>query len=230
MNHKSINIQFIITYMTYQNIDLKYINNRINEEVCYDTIKKLTDINLLDEYKKCNSVQEKIKELTLILKKYNIKNEIINLIVNEYILLNLIPPGTKGIIRGKTFNKIVKNTILNLKLDNEKFEIKFEEKCESNITSEIPDWYILEKATNKVIIGMNQLSLVGGGQQTNRGSKYLIDNKHNTEKSKLLCVICNYIQFTSNKNKEYKLFQVGFLNDTICYIKNIKNIINKFFN
>ena len=77
---------------------------------------------------------------------------------------------------------------------------------------------------------MNQLSLVGGGQQTNRGSKYLIDNKHNTEKSKLLCVICNYIQFTSNKNKEYKLFQVGFLNDTICYIKNIKNIINKFFN
>ena len=86
MNHKSINIQFIITYMTYQNIDLKYINNRINEEVCYDTIKKLTDINLLDEYKKCNSVQEKIKELTLILKKYNIKNEIINLIVNEYIL------------------------------------------------------------------------------------------------------------------------------------------------
>ena len=230
MNHKSINIQFIITYMTYQNIDLKYINNRINEEVCYDTIKKLTDINLLDEYKKCNSVQEKIKELTLILKKYNIKNEIINLIVNEYILLNLIPPGTKGIIRGKTFNKIVKNTILNLKLDNEKFEIKFEEKCESNITSEIPDWYILEKATNKVIIGMNQLSLVGGGQQTNRGSKYLIDNKHNTEKSKLLCVICNYIQINSNKTKEYNLFKIGFSNDTLCYIKNLENIINKFFN
>src|SRR3989344_830896 len=172
MNHKSINIQFIITYMTYQNIDLKYINNRINEEICYDTINKLTDINLLDEYKKCNLVQEKIKELTLILKKYNIKNEIINSIINEYILLNLIPPGTKGIIRGKMFNTIVKNTILNLKLDNEKFEEKFE----SNITSEIPDWYILEKTTNKVIIGMNQLALVGGGHQTNRGDKYLINN------------------------------------------------------
>src|SRR3989344_2521053 len=153
-----------------------------------------------------------------------------NVIVNEYILLNLIPPGTKGIIRGKTFNKIVKNTILNLKLDNEKFEIKFEEKCESNITSEIPDWYILEKTTNKVIIGMNQLALVGGGHQTNRGDKYLINNKHNTEKSKLLCVICNYIQINSNKTKEYNLFKIGFSNDTLCYIKNLENIINKFFN
>ena len=77
---------------------------------------------------------------------------------------------------------------------------------------------------------MNQLDLFGGGQQLNRGYKYLIDNKHNTEKSKLLCVICNKIKFVNNKNKAYKLFEVGFQDDTLCYIKNIESIINKYFN
>jgi hypothetical protein len=73
------------------------------------------------------------------------------------------------------------------------------------------------------------LDLIGGGQQINRGYKYLIDNKHNTINSKLLCVICNYVQF-KNHNKKTKLFEVGFKNDTLCYLNNIENIINKFFN
>jgi hypothetical protein len=72
-------------------------------------------------------------------------------------------------------------------------------------------WYILEKKTGKIIIGMNQLDLVSGGQQVNRGYKYLIENKYNTEKSKLVCVICNYIQFKSH-NKKTKLFEIGFKN------------------
>jgi len=76
---------------------------------------------------------------------------------------------------------------------------------------------------------MNQLDLWGGGQQINRGSKYLIDNKNNTNKSKLLCVICNKITFTSNKNKAYTLFEIGYLNDTLCYINNIETIIKKYF-
>jgi hypothetical protein len=76
----------------------------------------------------------------------------------------------------------------------------------------------LEKLTNKIIIGMNQLDLTSGGHQLNRGYKYLIDNKHNKENSKLLCVICNEIQFKSNKNKAYKLFEIGFENNTLCYL------------
>lgn len=211
------------------NIDLHYINNRINNEICNDTINKLKDTYLINDYKECKSVQNEINKLKLILEKYNIEIKIKELIINDY-LLELIPAGTKGVIRGNKFNSIVKDTINNLKLDNERFEICFEKQCESNITSEIPDWYILEKVTGKVIIGMNSLDLFGGGQQLNRGYKYLIDNKHNTEKSKLLCVICNKIKFNSNKNKAYKLFEVGFINDTLCYIKNIETIINKYFN
>ncbi len=57
----------------------------------------------------------------------------------------------------------------------------------------------------------------------------VIDNKHNNKNSKLLCVICNEIQFKS-KNKIYNLFEVGFENNTLCYINNLQNIIYSFFN
>jgi hypothetical protein len=211
------------------NLDLNSINNRINTEFCVNTVNKLKDTYLLNEYKECKSVKNEIKKLELILYKYNIETKKKELILNDYIL-NLIPPGTKGVIRGNKFNSIVKDTINDLKLNTERFEISFEKQCQTCITSEIPDWYILEKSTNKVIIGMNQLDLWGGGQQINRGSKYLINNKNNTEKSKLLCVVCNKININSNKNKVYKLFEIGYSNNTLCYIKNIESIINKFFN
>lgn len=132
-------------------------------------------------------------------------------------------------IRGNKFNFIVKETINNLRLDGSRFDICFERQNELYKMSEIPDWYIMEKSTNKIIIGMNQLDLWNGGQQSNRGSKYLIENKINTNKSKLLCVICNKIKFVNNTNKTYKLFETGFSNNTLCYIKNIGSIINQFF-
>ena len=59
------------------------------------------------------------------------------------------------------------------------------------------------------------------GRTTTRGSKYLINNKINTENSKLLCVVCNKIKFSSNKNKTFKLFEIGFANNTLCYLKNL---------
>jgi hypothetical protein len=149
-------------------------------------------------------------------------------IIQEY-LLQLIPAGTKGVIRGNKFNKIVKQFITQLSLDTDRFEICFEQQCEGHFTSEIPDWYILEKSTNKIIIGMNQLDLWGGGQQLNRGAKYIENNKHNHEISKLLCVVCKQIQFKSTKNKAYKLFETGFQNNTLCYLNNLQNILNSYF-
>jgi hypothetical protein len=145
------------------------------------------------------------------------------------IMVDLIPPGTKGVIRGNAFNKIVETHIKNLDLNPEKYEIAFEKVCDSCHTTEIPDFYILEKETMRVIIGMNQIDLWSGGQQINRGSKYLVNNKHNTEKSKLLCVISKKIDLKSNKNKAYELFDIGFKNDTLCYVKNISIICKNFF-
>ena len=212
--------------MTTQNIEA--INVRIKQEVCYETLGELTDAKLMSQYKECNSVKNQIKKLSELLIKYT-DEETTQKIIQEY-LVQLIPAGTKGVIRGNKFNNIVKQFITKLDLDTNRFEICFEKKCDTHFTSEIPDWYILEKSTNKILIGMNQLDLWGGGQQLNRGFKYIENNKHNNINSKLLCVVCNEIQFKSKKNKAYKLFKIGFENNTLCYLNNLENIISSYFN
>lgn len=209
-------------------LSIDTINNRINTEISYEIIDQLKDENLIDEYKNCSSVKSNIELLRNILIKNNIDNNKIVSIINDY-LLHLIPPGTKGVMRGNKFNNIIKNIINDIVIDRNRYNICFEKMCNLYPTNEIPDWYILDKNTNRAIIGYNQLDIWNGGQQINRGYKYLIDNKLNTDKSKLLCVICNEIKLVNNKNKTYKLFDVGFQNDTLCYPNNISNIIQKYF-
>jgi hypothetical protein len=216
-----------VTFIIKPELSMEEINARIQQEICYKTLEELNDTNLIDKYKSCKSVKDNISILETILEKYT-NEETKQRITQEY-LLQLIPAGTKGVIRGNKFNNIVTKFILKLELDASRFDIYFEKKCECHFTTEIPDWYILEKSTNKIIIGMNQLDLWRGGQQINRGSKYLIDNKHNNQNSKLLCVISNEIQFKSNKNKAYQLFETGFNNNTLCYLNNLQNIITSYF-
>lgn len=211
------------------NSKLSIINNRIKNELCLNTLDCLNDYNLLELYKKCPSVDKSINKLKNILDKNNLSIEIQENIINEYIF-ELIPPGTKGVIRGNKFNEIVKIYINNLCMDINRFDIKFEKKHNIYLSTEIPDWYIYDKYNNKIIIGMNQLDLWSGGQQLNRGYKYIINNIHNTENSKLLCIVCNYINIKSEKNKVFKLFDIGFKNNTLCYLNNLKNIINDYFN
>lgn len=142
-------------------MDIEYINKRISMEICYNSINKLKDENLLNRYKQYNSVKNKIDILKDILTKYSIDSQISESIINDY-LINLIPPGTKAVIRGVFFNEIVKQTILDMNL-NKKYDIFFEKQCPKFNTFEKPDWYILDKNTDKIIIGMNQLDLWSGG-------------------------------------------------------------------
>lgn len=144
-------------------------------------------------------------------------------IINDYIP-NLIPAGTKRVIRGNKFNSIVKEKVISFKLPKENFDVVFEKKCKDYITAVIPDWYIRDKNTNKILIGMNQLDL------WNRSSKYLCENKHNTHNSKLLCVICNNMVFKNSKSKTFILFDTGFKNNTLCYLNNLEKIIYDYFN
>lgn len=219
-------LKFFLKMAEHQD-KMESINNRIKQELCSDTLSELSDVNLLKEYENCPSVIKQTQKLQDIILKYT-DEETKQKILQDY-LLELIPPGTKGVIRGNRFNKIVKDYILAMEMDQERFDICFEKKCEHHLTTEIPDAYIMEKSTKKIIIMMNQLDLWQGGQQLNRGFKYIIDNKHNNENSKLLCVVCNDIQFKSQKGKAYKLFETGFKNNTLCYLKNLKNIILKWF-
>jgi hypothetical protein len=118
-------------------------------------------------------VKNKINTLNKILKTHKINNKKKEAIINDY-LVELIPAGTKGVIRGNKFNDIVMKTIINMHLDNKRFKVCFEEHCSIIDTSERPDWYILDITNNRVLIGMNQIDLWSGGHQLNRGSKYII--------------------------------------------------------
>lgn len=220
--------KLVLVKSTTNKNELNDINTRIEKEFCNETAMEITDYKLLDKYKECPSVIKSITKLDNILSKY-VDEDNKHKILKEYVL-ELIPAGTKGVIRGNKFNKIVEKKIKGFDLDKQKFVVSFEKKCEKHMTNEIPDWYILEKSTNKIIIGMNQLDLWGGGQQINRGSKYIINSQDNNEKTKLLCVVCNKIQLKSNKNKIFNLFKVGFENNTLCYLNNLQNIIYSYFN
>ena len=207
---------------------LKLINDRIDEEICQKTLDSLTDTKLLDTYKECSSVKKSINKLKKILTKHKVSEKQQEDIVDDYII-DLVPPGTKGVIRGNKFNHIVKDIILEMKLDEKIFDIQFEKKHEDYDTSEIPDWYIYDKKNDKIVIGMNQLDLWTGGQQSNRGAKYLLDNPMNTEKSKLLSVVCKKIILKNEKAKAFKFFESGFSKDILCYPKGLPKIIKSYF-
>jgi translation initiation factor 2 beta subunit (eIF-2beta)/eIF-5 len=101
------------TWMNKNDNTIDYINRRIKNEICYDTINQLKDDHLMSDYKNCLSVQNQIKKLQNILQKNKVDTCKISNIINDYIL-ELIPPRTKGVIRGNKFNQIIKNHILSL--------------------------------------------------------------------------------------------------------------------
>ena len=116
-----------IKHIIESELSIEDINARIKKEICYKTLEELTDVKLMCEYKDCNSVKNNIKKLSEVLKKY-IDEEIIQ----EY-LLQLIPAGTKGVIRGNKFNKIVKQYITKLELNTDRFDIYFEKNAKNII-------------------------------------------------------------------------------------------------
>jgi len=206
-------------------MDIEYINSRIQKELCRDTLEKINNIED-DCFENDAFIKNKI-ELSDILKKHSIETHVVDKIIEDY-KHKLIPPGSKGTVRGKKFNTVVENYIINMNLVNTRYEVGFERKNTLFPTDEIPDWYIHDTLTNKIIIGMNQVDLWGGGAQYNRASKYICE-KNNTETYKLLCVVANETNVTSYKCKKYNIFNTGFKNDTLCYLGNLKNIVKRFF-
>jgi len=214
--------------MSYYNC-IKRINSRIQKEICKKTIFKLNDKYLLNDYKQTKSVQSKITNIHDVLTKFNISTVNKIKITNE-LIDHIIPAGTKGVIKGNKFNKIVQHHILNLKLDSNRYDIQFETKLTKiNNINEIPDWYIYDNISKKYLIGMNQLDLWNGGHQLNRGFKYIQYN-NNALNHKILCVVCNDISLKTTNNKIYTLFNKGFSDNSICYLNNLKPLILAYFN
>lgn len=196
------------------------LNRRIDEEICRKTIAELSDQSLMDEYKNCPSVKRRISVISDILDKQNLEESVKQKILEEYIP-ELIPPGTKGVVRGNRFNQIVKGYILSLNLGDE-YDIQFEKTLEES--GERPDWYI--KKGGKTLIGMNQIDIWGGGQQLNRGDKYI---NRECENTLLVSVICGEKKFKTTDTRAYDLVSRGFNTGRLCYLNGLKRIITEYF-
>lgn len=225
----SLNERVCIQYSDKEQKSLEDINKRIQQEICRDTIEKLSDTNLIPIYQTCESVKKMIHRFKESSEKLNIDSTLTDKLIDELFLDMFVPPGTKGVIRGNMFNTIVKIKLMTFDLDANRYEIATEKKCPFHDTSEIPDWYIHDSVTNKIIIGMNQVDLWRGGAQLNRALKYL-NNTHDNKFVKTVCVVCNEKVFTKTTSKAYACFQVGFKNNTLCYLNNLQTIITSFFN
>ena len=205
------------------------INARIQAELCEETVQALSDANMADEYADSASVRKALAVLGRVLASNNIDADRIERIKTDY-AAHIVQPGTKGVLRGNKFNRIVQNRIDEMKLDAERFEVQFEKMAAAHPTEERPDWFITDRITQKTLIGMNQIDLWGGGQQANRGTKYLIGNAaHNTANSRLIYVVCRPIIIRSEQNKSFRLFEVGFADGTLCYLGALRDRIIEYF-
>jgi hypothetical protein len=179
-------------------MELDQINNRICAEFSEDVIIRLSDFSLMDDYKKQPSVAKNITELENILNRHITDSTIAKAIITDYIP-KLIPPGTKGVIRGNKFNYIIRQIIEDMELDLKEYEICFEKQCNGAECSEKPDWFIKHNTTGRVLIGMNQMDLWTGGAQINRGSKYILESKHTTKHPSKS--IANNVSSSDNQDK-----------------------------
>lgn len=207
-------------------MNIDKINKQINETFCGEICNELSDLSLLDEYKKQKSSVKKIDRLKNILKKYSIDGETITNILNEFVQ-DLIPAGTKGVIRGLQFNKIIRKMINDNFKTNKNLKVLFETTDKKIKTDEIPDFLIINNDNNKKIFGFNQIDFTTGGAQMNRGYKYIMNNKSD-ENNLYLSVICKKVCVKKKDSKIYNIYNIGFEKKILCYPKELIKIIINF--
>ncbi len=210
---------------------IEEMNSRIDETWCKETEERLSDKSLLPKYMAAPATKKNFKLFRKKLIEYGVSGDVADAFLgDEEIIEKVIPPGAKGKVRGEEFNRIVKDFIgLFTFLDNARFEITFEKHHNLiTTTKERPDWYIYDKHTNKIIVGMNQIDLWTGGGQSNRESNYLCPKKQ-TPKEKVLCVVAAHKKITSILTKPYKTFSIGFDANILCYLNGLETIIRDFF-
>lgn len=208
-------------------LTIEYINTRIENEYDKFLENQLSDDMLFDEYIQSKSVKNKVKECIKCIQHVGIEQDKQDKLIRQMIPL-IISPGLKGVIRGRMLNNLIQHYIKQLNLNEERFLIDFEKQHEKYKTNEIPDWYIYDKYTDKILIGMNQIDLWSGGHQTNRASHYLFHESSNKEYVKIVCVISKFVK-VKTKNRVFKIFHQGFQNNTLCYIGGLVSLISTYF-
>lgn len=196
-------------------------------DIDMDIQRKLLDSVLRPKYIGQKSVQSRLRiirdKLSVLVETEEKVDNIMNVIVDD-----IIPAGTKGNVRGLEFNHIIKS-MLEMKMEPNQLELSFETNCPVYDTSEIPDWWIYCKVTNKYVIGYNQIDLWNGGSQINRANKYLSEDFHHKTpwNVSILCVVCYPLPLKKKNTNKYEMFSKAFLQHRLCYTSAMIHVVKK---
>jgi hypothetical protein len=184
----------------------------------FEIIEELQPKHLSPIYKNQKAFAKRIKLFHEIVEKH-VEDETVQTNIIKDMADLVVQPGLKGSIKGNIFNKVVQTKIETIfkEFDKNRFVIGFEKNPPNSIHSETPDWFLHDKSTGKNIIGYNQLSLWGGGQQMERSAKIFQDDDS-------LFVIYNHIQVKS-KRKVFHMLKYGFDRKRLCYLSTLKQVL-----
>lgn len=163
-------------------------------------------------YDKSPAVQAKSKRVEAILKKNGLSMVKTNTILKE-LMPDLIPPGATASIKGSILNKFINARLR--RLPKRRYEVKTEHNPAflKGIIHERPDWVVKDNMTQQTIVGFTQTSILGGGQQLNRASKYILDESLHTRLKKknamLVCVIVDKPIIAKKGTKSYEIVHRG---------------------
>lgn len=212
--------------------EVKLLNKRINEEYNDYLYQSLKNETFIKECINSSSMKSYYNKLIEILNNYKINSSIITNLSNDIIMI-FISPGVKASIRGAKLNNIIDELISKIpEINNDRFKITFEAQPINVKCPERPDFVILDKETNKEIVGYTQVELWNG--MKNRADKYVRYNPH--DNVFILCVVARkaVIEYKYSKenirNIKYEVFKYGYEHNKVCYVNNLQNIICQLFN
>lgn len=211
------------------------IKKKIEETFSSEILKSLSDESLVSVYRDQPSMKKKLIKIRNQFESVGIEDSKIDAYIDKY-FIDLIEPGLKGQIRGTKFNCLVREYLLNLPCAS-KYEIEFEKQHPLFQCSDKPDFYIYDQERKKLLIGMNQIDLWEGGQQKNRQSKYVTDERFHENfpnapgelQIKVVSVICRKPEYQKLNKSLFSLFQIGFTKNRLCYVHGLKEIIDSLF-
>lgn len=211
--------------------EVKILNDRINNEYNDYLYQSLINKDFIEECINTSAMKSYYNKLIEILRNYKIDNTIINNLSNDIIMI-FISPNVKVSIRGNKLNNIIDEVISNItEIKNNRFKITFETQPINVKCPERPDFVILDKNTNKEIVGYTQVDL---WNVKYRADKYVRYNPH--DNVFILCVIARkavieYKYPTEHiRNIKYEIFKYGYEHNKVCYVNNLQNIICQLFN
>jgi len=211
--------------------EVKILNERINDEYNDYLYQSLINESFIEECINTSLMKSCYNKLIEVLNNYKIDSSIITDISNDIIMI-FISPNVKASIRGARLNNIIDELISKIpEINNERFNITFEAQPINVKCPERPDFVILDRTTNKEIVGYTQVDLWNAKY---RADKYVRYNPN--ENVYILCVVARkavieYKYPTENmRNIKYEVFKYGYEHNKVCYVNNLQNIICQLFN